>query len=55
MIIYNDGRIDDEFYKENKLHGPSLIIETDGRYDIDLYEHDRIVSRKYFKADGTPW
>ena len=54
VIIYNNGNIIDCFFKENKRHGPTLNIYSNDTYWIQQWENGKYVSRKWFRADGTP-
>ena len=44
VTIYTHGGISDCFYKENKLHGPSLWIYPNGTYEIEQYKDGEYLS-----------
>lgn len=37
--IYKNGRIVDQYYYENKLHGPALFIHSSGNYSIRQWQN----------------
>ena len=41
VIIYYDGLIEDEFYKDDQLHGPHLYINFNGNYTIAQFENGK--------------
>ena len=44
VTIHKYGKIDDAFFKENKLHGPLLVIYPWSYYEIRQWENDECVS-----------
>jgi hypothetical protein len=37
-VVYENGSISDQFYKDNILHGPALTILPNGDYNIKQWE-----------------
>ncbi len=54
--IDKDGSIEENYYKEGILHGPSTVIyaDWDGEYVVYQMVEGKAESDTFYRGDGTP-